>query len=143
VAALKLGVATRGNDPEADEGYARLRELLRDPDANVRRAAASSLGLLGAVDALDEILELLEREAEPTPVAAAATFIAIRAPQRVQERVVAALDRFASMGDANAAQVDELRWRIGGGRRRGYAGRIDCTQGTAPDRNRPSRGEHP
>lgn len=89
-----------------------VHELLHDPDRDVVRAAASCLGEWGDVDALDDLVELLEGESEPTPLAAAVTFIGVKSPTRDRQRVLSALDRFSSKSAATASQVKELRWRL-------------------------------
>jgi HEAT repeat protein len=101
-------------------GHERLHDLLNDADIDVRRAAASALGEWGDADALDEILTLLDQEPgeEVSPIAAAATFIALDGNKRDRGRTLDALKRFASRGDVAAGQVDELEWRLD--RSRGY-----------------------
>ena len=95
----------------------RLHELLDDPDADVRRAAATSLGDIRDVDSLDRIIELLglEQGEVPSPFAAAATFIAYElAPDR-QHEVLDRLHEFAGKGATAALQVTELAWVLGEG----------------------------
>jgi hypothetical protein len=114
VAALRLlpGLAKRHVDQR--RAYERLRELLADPDPDVKRAAASSLGQWGDVSAVKPILELLEGEHGDTasPFAAAATFLAIEHSRELRQDVRAALDRFATRGRAAEEQVAKLRWRL-------------------------------
>ncbi len=113
VAALKMVVASRAGDAtDREAGHARLHELLSDADADVRRAAGSALGEWPDSDALDELLALLETEAEPTPFASAATFVAFDASKSERERVLEALERFAAKSPAAADQVSELAWRL-------------------------------
>jgi HEAT repeat protein len=118
VAALKLPIAPRvtNNARDDEAGFARLLELLDDPDPDVRRAAASGLGQWRAIEALGPILALLETETgdRSSPFAAAATFIAFDRSDEQRREVVRALEVFASRGDAAAAQVKELAWRIDG-----------------------------
>lgn len=120
VGALKVVTASRGTkDGKAlAAGHQRLHELLDDPEADVRRAAASALGEWRDTDALDEVLTLLEREPgdEVSPVAAAATFIALDSGKVDRQRALDALHRFASRGAVAAGQVDELAWRLDGSR---------------------------
>jgi HEAT repeat protein len=99
-------------------GHQRLHELLDDTDADVRRAAASALGEWGDRDALDEVLSLLEREPGDvvSPVAAAATFIALDSGKTDRQRVLEALHQFAARGSIAADQVGELAWRLDGSR---------------------------
>lgn len=113
-AALQLlpGLAKRRQEQQA--AYARLGELLADPDPDVRRAAASSLGQWGEVAAVGPILEQLD--AEPgdaaSPFAAAATFLAIEQSPELRRAVQDALDRYAARGSAAQEQVTELRWQL-------------------------------
>lgn len=124
VAALKIVIASRGTRDRAmlAAGHDRLHALLADHDADVYRAAASALGEWRDADALDEILPLLEREPGDrlSPVAASITFIAIDRPKPDKQRVVEALRRFGSRHSVAAEQVDQLAWRLGGGKSRGY-----------------------
>jgi hypothetical protein len=114
IAALRLlpGLAKRRVDQQL--AYERLHELLADPDPNVRRAAASSLGQWGDASAVGRILELLEGEPGDvaSPFAAAATFLAIEQSTELRQSVRAALDRFATRGRAAEEQVAKLRWRL-------------------------------
>jgi hypothetical protein len=118
VAALKMVIAGRGTGDEGAvaAGHARLHELLRDADRDVRRAAASALGEWRDADALDEVLALLEQEPadQISPVAAAATFIALDGSDDDRRRTLDALRLFASRGDVGAAQVAELQPRLEG-----------------------------
>lgn len=125
VAALKIVIASRGPADAADleTGHRRLHELLTDPDADVRRAAASALGEWEDTDVLDELLLLLDHEPgdSATPIAAAVTFIALDLPKADKRRVLESLRRFAARGRAAAIQVDALAWRLGDGKPRGYS----------------------
>lgn len=120
VGALKIVIASRGTkDRKAlAAGHVRLHELLDDPAADVRRTAASALGEWRDTDALDEVLVLLEREPgeEVSPVAAAATFLALFSGKVDRQRTLDALRQFASRGSVAAGQVDELAWRLDGSR---------------------------
>lgn len=113
-AALRLLPGLAEGMPDQQAAFERLRELLADPDSDVRRAAASSLGQWGDVSVLRPILELLS--AEPgdaaSPFAAAATFLAIDQTRELRLVVQDALDRFAARGSAAQEQVSELRWRL-------------------------------
>ena len=124
VAALKIVIAGRGTRHRGAmaAGHDRLHALLADPDSDVYRAAASALGELGDADALDEILPLLENEPgdEMSPVAAAVTFLALDRPTTDKQRALDALRRFGGRGSAAAEQVDQLAWRLGAGKPRGY-----------------------
>ncbi len=117
VGALKIPIAARGtrNRDMLSAGHQRLHQLLGDPVRDVRRAAASALGEWGDRDALYAVLTLLEDEPgdSPSPIAAAATFIAIGGSKADRGRTLDALDRFAARGDVAAAQVRELAWRLG------------------------------
>lgn len=125
VAALKIVVASRGTSDTASlaAGHNRLHELLADPDADVRRAAASALGEWRDADALDQLLLLLDGEPgnSATPIAAAMTFIALDLPKADRQRVLESLRRFAASGTDAEAQVHELAWRLGDGTPRGYS----------------------
>jgi hypothetical protein len=116
VAALKLPVGIRGTQDEVEIAAARtrLRELLDDPDTDVRRAAASSLGLVSDQDSLDRIIELLDLDPgdEPSPYAAAATFIALDMSPDLRKRVRDRLHEFAGRSPVAARQVKELDWRL-------------------------------
>jgi len=116
VAALKLPVGIRGTRDQVEiaAAHARLRELLGDPDPDVRRAAASSLGLERDTDSLDRIIELLDLEAgdEPSPYAAAATFIALYESPDLRHRVRDRLHEFAHKSPVAARQVKELERRL-------------------------------
>jgi hypothetical protein len=120
VGALKIVIASRGTkDRKAlAAGHERLHDLLNDPAADVRRAAASALGEWRDTDALNEVLMLLEREPgdEVSPIAAAATFIALDSGQVDRQRTLDALRQFATRGSVAAGQVDELAWRLDGSR---------------------------
>jgi hypothetical protein len=91
---------------------------LDDSDPDVRRAAASALGEWRDPDALDEVLSLVEREPgdEVSPVAAAATFIALDRSKTDRQRTLDALNQFAARGSVAAEQVGELAWRLDGSR---------------------------
>lgn len=136
VAALKIVIASRGTRDRAmlAAGHDRLHALLADPDADVYRAAASALGEWRDADALDEILPLLDREPGDrlSPVAASVTFIAIDRPKPDKQRVVEALRRFASRHVVAAEQVDQLAWRLGDGKSRGYPRVVKLWRGPDP-----------
>jgi HEAT repeat protein len=118
LAALKISLIGRATPTRAEEsaGHDRLHELLADPDADVRRAAASALGEWEDVHALDALLGLLDDEPgdRMSPIAAAANFLALRGSRDDKERSLAGLGRFASRGAVAAAQVEELGWRLDG-----------------------------
>ena len=120
VAALKLPVGMRGTHDEGAllAARLRLRELLDDPDADVRSAAASALGEIADRESLDEFLRLLDFEDgnESSAFAAAATFVSFDAPDDVRQRVLQRLHSFAAKGPSAAAQVAELAWRLGEGK---------------------------
>lgn len=113
-AALRIVPGLARGPEEKRAGVRRLRELLNDPVADVRKAAASSLGQWSDTSSLGRILDLLE--AEPgdaySPFAAAAAFLAIEKDRQLRGTVVSALDRFASRGHAASEQVERLRWRL-------------------------------
>lgn len=113
VAALSLGPGD-GDSRQQAEALGRVRSMLDDVDNDVRRAAASSLSNWDDVAALPRLLGLLETEPADasTPVAAAATFLAIDQPSAVRAEVRDALDRFGRRGSAAARQVEQLRWRL-------------------------------
>lgn len=125
VAALKIVIAARGTRDRRllAAGHDRLHVLLADPDADVYRAAASALGEWSDTDALDEVLALLEKESgdRMSPLAAAATFLALGGSKVDKQRVLEALGRFASRHPVAAGQVDQLAWRLGRGKSRGYS----------------------
>lgn len=117
-AALKLSAALRGDDvPDEtyDLGCRCLQELLQDPDADVRAAAASSAAEIEHMPALPRILELLDEEdgATTSAYAAAATFLVLFRPREVRSEVRRHLRQFAAKGPAARAQVQLLEWRIG------------------------------
>jgi hypothetical protein len=120
IAALKIAIVGPTTPTRADEtaGHDRLHELLADPDADVRRAAASALGELQDLHALDALLGLLDDEPgdRVSPIAAAVTFLALRGSKLDKERALAGLRRFGSRTAVSAAQVDELAWRLDGSR---------------------------
>jgi HEAT repeats len=120
VGALKIVIAGRGTGDQGalSAGHERLHDLLSDTDTDVRRAAASALGEWRDADALDEILSLLDQETgeQVSPIAAAATYLALDGNKGDRERTLDALKRFASRGEVAAGQVDELEWRLDGSR---------------------------
>jgi hypothetical protein len=64
----------------------------------------------------------LEREPGDavSPVAAAATFMALDSGKTDRQRVLDALHQFAARGSVAADQVGELAWRLDGSGSRGY-----------------------
>lgn len=113
-AALRIVPGLARGPEEQRAAVRRLRELLNDPEADVRKAAASSLSEWSDMFSLGRILDLLE--AEPgdaySPFAATATFLAIEKDRQLRGTVVSALDRFASRGHVASEQVERLRWRL-------------------------------